>query len=106
MISKVVVFEDNEQDQNKFREVLERVGCKVLVVGTHRADEHRANIMNFAPQAAVVDSQFVSDVDGTDVIAFLRKHLPSIPIVVCSALYNSKRDWLLQKYQDAPGVCV
>ncbi len=107
MISKVVVFEDRAKDQELFREGLEQAGCEVLLVGTHRAEEHRDEILAFGPHAAVVDSRFSqSDIDGTGVVKFLQNRLPTIPIVVCSILFDQQgqRKRLLRTYDGVSGV--
>ena len=51
-----------------------------------------------------MDSKFDTDLDGCDIVAFLQRHLPEIPIVVCSVLYDKKPHWLRKKYEHALGV--
>jgi ABC-type nitrate/sulfonate/bicarbonate transport system substrate-binding protein len=63
----------------------------VLIVDTHRAHDRREEILGLAPDGAVVDSQFSdSDIDLADIVKSFHKHLPGLPLVVCSILWNSE----------------
>lgn len=106
MISKLIIFEDSKKDQALFRKAFKGVPCELLFVGTYRLRTRAKEILNFRPQAAIVDAHFDSEVDGADIVSFMQKHLPKVPIVVCSVLYDmpTKRDWLLRTYKGGPGV--
>ena len=105
-MTKVLVFEDVERDQAQFRTTLEGAGCSVRLINHAFPEREREAIVDFAPDLAIVDSRFQTDIDGADIIRFLHVTLPDVPIVVCSMLFDdhTKRQSIYSHYKNAPGV--
>ena len=106
MFSKVLIFEDDEEHQRIFESMLTAKGCDTLMIGHARPAEESARILGFEPDLCIVDSRFESDIDGLDIIRFLQQNMPNVPIVVCSILLDdpAKRNWIISRYRDLPGV--
>ena len=108
MSIRIVVFEDNPEDQKLFRDLLGSHECEILVVDHARPEDELDRIRKFGPQAAVVDSIFGTDIDGMRIVRFLQQEFPEIPVVVCTILLadTARRSRIYRAYRDAPGVCA
>jgi len=108
MISKIVIFDDSENDQQKFKTALQSAGCEALIIEHAQPNEPSTSekILKFRPQAAIVDSQFANDIDGVDIVKYLNQTMPDIPIIICSVLCDkaTSNKWLQKTYRDLPGV--
>lgn len=91
MFSKVVVFEDNKEHQKLFESMLAAKGCDTLMIDRAKPAEESTRILGFEPDLCIVDSEFESEIDGLDIIRFLQKNIPEVPIVVCSILLILQR---------------
>lgn len=106
MKKRVVVFENDPEDQHRFQEVLKEVGCEILLIDHCNVSKEASEIEKFGPDMAIVDSHFSEDLDGLDIIRQLANIAPKVPIVVCSILLNKsrKRNWIQKHYEKIPIV--
>jgi len=107
MSVRVLVVDDEIEDLVHFGQILEAEGCPTLRLSTSNLEDERERIVGFAPQLAIVDSQFGdSDLEGLTVITKLQRIVPRIHVIVCSQFADdeAKRKWFERRYEDVPHV--
>ena len=106
MISRILVFEDDSTDQQRFLNTFESIGCEVLIVENPQFQGEVEAIKNFNPHLIVVDSNFDTEIDGIDIVRQLQNVCRKVPIIICSLLFDdvSKRTWLYNQYIQLPQV--
>ena len=104
MSTRVIVFEDNDEDRARFKELFDGAQWPVEVVRHPRPKEVTEIINQFKPELAIVDSVFTWQRDGLQLIKELRDLCPAIAVVVCTVLRDSEQHHehrsILQEYHD------
>jgi DNA-binding NtrC family response regulator len=104
MSARVLVFEDNIDDQRKFRTLFNRAKWPLRIINHHNPPNAIRNITEFRPELAIVDSWFDWQRDGLQLVKEFQELCPEVPVVVCTVLRDkeqySKHQALFQEYHD------
>ncbi len=107
MISRILIFDDSEDDRKRFKLIFEKKGYEfIFIYHPYITEKDLKLIKNFKPQLIIVDSQFTNDLDGLDIVRKINELIPLTPIIICSIIFDDpkKKAWFFNKYKDLPSI--